>query len=131
MYVFKKGKVEIHANRTSGYKKHFKKILRTIEPNETMEVSDNIYGYTFLMSNTPIKLTAINKEFVVAYFVEKKDFLETVMDNHLDGEYFFEMKTKIDSMSYPESWEAPLIINTKEHYFPNIQYLIMKNKLTS
>ena len=40
-----------------------------------MEVSDNIYGYTFLMSNTPIKLTAINKDFVVAYFIEKKDFL--------------------------------------------------------
>ena len=31
-------------------------------------------------------------------------------------------------MSYPESWQAPLIINTKEHYFPNIHYLIMKNK---
>lgn len=73
--MFKKGKVEIHANITSGYKKHFKKILRTIEPNETMEVSDNIYGYTFLMSNTPIKLTAISKEFVAAYYVEKSEFL--------------------------------------------------------
>jgi hypothetical protein len=78
-----------------------------------MEVSDNIYGYSFVLSNTPIKLTAINKEFVVAYYVEKKDFLETVMDSHLDSEYFFEMKTKIDSTNYPESWEAPLIINTK------------------
>lgn len=54
-----------------------------------MEVSDNIYGYSFVLSNTPIKLTAINKEFVVAYYVEKKDFLETVMDSHLDSEYFF------------------------------------------
>ncbi len=69
-----------------------------------MEVSDNIYGYSFLMSNAPIKLTAINKEFVVAYFVEKKDFLETVQDSHLDCEYYFEMKTKIDSMTYPDSW---------------------------
>jgi hypothetical protein len=49
-----------------------------------MEVSNNIYGYSFIMSNSPIKLTALNKEFVVAYYVEGKDFLDSVMDSHLD-----------------------------------------------
>lgn len=53
-----------------------------------MEVSDNVYGYSFIMSNTPIKLTAFNKEFVVAYYVEGKDFLEASMDGPLDREYF-------------------------------------------
>lgn len=48
------------------------------------------------------------------------------MDGHLDREYFYEMKTNIDSISCPESWEAPSIINSKEHYHPSIQYLIKK-----
>ena len=36
IYIFKKGKVEVHANCCEGYRKYFKKVLRTIEPNESL-----------------------------------------------------------------------------------------------
>ena len=59
------------------------KVLKVIDMSKksTLEVSDNIYGYTAALSNRPVKLKAISKTFTSTYSVNKEDFMFCVHQN--------------------------------------------------
>lgn len=59
------------------------KIIDT-KTKKHIEVSDNVYGYTAVFSNRPVKLEAISKDFTSTYSVSKNDFLFCVNQNRQD-----------------------------------------------
>jgi hypothetical protein len=67
--VIKRGKVDIYTDRHSGLKRHFKKLLKTIDVQDNDLVSHNVYGYTAVISSKPIQLNAITKDFTVVYYL--------------------------------------------------------------
>lgn len=77
IFIVKSGKLEIYTNSCHGFKKNFKKLLKTIEPKAS--VSDNVYGYTSVFTNRHVKLNAISKEFTSIFYIEKNSFLECVV----------------------------------------------------
>jgi hypothetical protein len=61
-----------------------KKLLKTIESPNSIEVSNNLYGLTAIISNRPVGLSAVAKDFTSTYFIGKKQFLECVAVEYLD-----------------------------------------------
>lgn len=72
VYIIRKGKIDITMNRYGSDQEH-RKVLKVIDtalkPN--LQVYDNIYGYTVVFSNRPVKLEAIAKDFTSTYSVDK------------------------------------------------------------
>jgi len=86
-------------------------LLKVIKPNPNELVSDNVYGYTSVVSSKFVKLTAVSKDFTSVFTVDKEHFMNCVTSNKLDYEYYFEIKDKIDRSKYVESWEAPTALD--------------------
>jgi signal-transduction protein with cAMP-binding, CBS, and nucleotidyltransferase domain len=84
IYVIKSGKLEVYTNNCIGFRKSFKKLLKTIEPKVKNEISDNIYGYSSIISARQVKLNAISKDFTCVYFIDKHAFMECVHESKLD-----------------------------------------------
>jgi len=59
-------------------------LLKTIEPNPSAEVCDNIYGYTSIFTPRPLKFNAVSKDFTCVYSISKKNFLECVNNDKMD-----------------------------------------------
>lgn len=76
IYIIRSGKLEVYTNTCFGYRRHFKKLLKTIQP--TKPISDNVYGYTAVISGRAIKLEALSKDFTTVYSIDKPGFLECV-----------------------------------------------------
>lgn len=57
MYIIKKGKIAVSMKRYGSDQEH-RKVLKVIDMSEKeeLEVCDNIYGYTLVFSNRPVKL---------------------------------------------------------------------------
>lgn len=97
IYIVKNGRLDVFTSCNDNYKQQFKRLLKTIAPQKAQEVSKNVYGYTSVISNRPMRLVAISKNFTTVYSIDKEKFLGCVSDNKLDWEYFHEIKAKIDS----------------------------------
>lgn len=97
-----------------GYKMCFQKILKTIIVNKTDEVVlHNVFGYTSIISQRPIRLKATCKETSICYTLSKSDFYECLMESEDDIQRFHELKLDIDLAKIPEEIEAPAIINIR------------------
>ena len=105
IYLIKSGKINIHADRSDG-KKKMGMLLKTIESNKEKQIYDNCYGYTAVISERPVNLYAIAKDFTSAYYVEKADFLDCTKGQTYDFEYFHEIKSKLDQSNITEAYEA-------------------------
>ena len=57
MYIVKKGKIAVSMKRYGSDQEH-RKVLKVIDMSEKeeLDVCDNIYGYTLVFSNRPVKL---------------------------------------------------------------------------
>lgn len=101
-------------NRYGSNQEH-KKVLRVIDTSKSshLEVTDNIYGYTTIFSNRPVRLEAMAKDFTSTYSVNRDDILFCVNQNTSDFEYFHEVKCRIDQSLFCEEWEAPAIKNIR------------------
>jgi hypothetical protein len=77
VFIIKQGTVEVYLNRF-GSNQNQKKLLKTITITPLSEVTDNIYGYTSAISNRPVYLHAVAKDFTATYSISKEDFLECV-----------------------------------------------------
>lgn len=117
----------MYTNNCFGFKRHFKKLLKTIEPKDAVDISDNIYGYSAVIAGKPVKLEAVSKDFTCAYSIDRASFLECVHENKLDTEYYFEIKAKLDASRYIEGFEAPAILNIRQHYRPSEMFIIKRN----
>jgi hypothetical protein len=112
-------------NRYNSNQEH-RKLLKVVNTKTHDDVSDNIYGYTTVFSNRPVRLEAIAKEFTSTYSVNNCEFLECIRQNVHDFEYYHEIKCRIDQSSFCEEWEAPSIKNIREHFAPSRIILIKK-----
>jgi hypothetical protein len=70
IYIIKSGTIDIFAERT-GRKRGLNNLLKTIQCNIDKEVSDNCYGYTAVISDRPLKMYALAREFTSAYYLTK------------------------------------------------------------
>jgi signal-transduction protein with cAMP-binding, CBS, and nucleotidyltransferase domain len=104
IYIIKSGKLEIYTDNSHGLRKNFKKLLKTIEPKSNTGISDNVYGYTTVISNKPLKFNAISKDFTCVYSIDKNNFMDCVHENKLDSEYYFEIKANLDTTKYIEGY---------------------------
>lgn len=52
--------------------------------DESKEISDNVYGYTAMISNKPCYLEAVASDFTASLFISKEDFEVCVNKNNLD-----------------------------------------------
>ena len=129
IYIIKKGRVDISMNRYRSNQEHLKvmKVINT-KTKSHVEVSDNIFGYTAVFSNRPVRLVAVAKDFTSTYSVSKSDILFCVHQNHSDFEYYHEIKSRIDQSIFCEEWEAPSIKNVREHYCPSHILIIKKHR---
>ncbi len=60
IYIIKLGKIDVYSQRKNN-KKGNRHILKTVKNNLEKEVSDNVYGYTAVISGRPVRLYAIAK----------------------------------------------------------------------
>lgn len=68
------------------------------------------------------------KNFAVCYYLEHQDVLECMGRSNDDFERYFEMKHRVELLPLPEIYEIPNIISKREHYCPNVFYLIKKER---
>lgn len=125
IYIIKVGKIDVYSQK-KGNKRRNKRTLKTIKNTLEKEVSDNIYGYTAVISTRPVHLYAIAKEYTSAYYIDKKNFMECVLDKDVDFEYFHEIKSKIDQADLWETLEVPELLNSKHHHNPTRNYVLRK-----
>jgi len=102
IYIIKKGKINIYAEK-GGRKKGHNNLLKTIEMDGGIEVADNCYGTTAVMSMRPVRLYAIAKDNTSAYYIDKSQFQECISQRVSDFEYYHELKSKIDGS---DIWEG-------------------------
>ena len=104
IFIIKKGKVNVLTNRYGSDQEH-RKIVKVIDLSKnTVEVSDNIYGYTAVFSNRPARLEAIAKDFTPTYSINREDFLSCIVPNGKDFQYYHEIKSRIDQSDRCEEW---------------------------
>jgi hypothetical protein len=99
-----------------------------ISVEDPHSICDNIYGYTAMMSTKACALDAVAADFTSTYFIEKEAFLKCVHSCEVDFEYFHEVKNRIDLSEFCEAYEAPSILNIREHYNPSRTILIRKQR---
>ena len=100
IYIIREGKIDIYASKR-GFKRGVNtKILKTIENNLGQEVSNNVYGYTAVISRRPVQLYAVAKRHTSGYYIEKEKFLECIHDRQTDFEFYHELKQTIDEAPY-------------------------------
>lgn len=89
VYIIKKGHIDISMNRYTSDQEHHK-VLRKIKMGDRLkiEVSDNLYGYTAVLSNRPVKLEATAKDFTSTFSVSKEDILFCIAQSTQDFEYY-------------------------------------------
>ena len=58
--------------------------MKVMTINDNEDVSDNVYGYSALLSNRPVRLVAVAKEFTSTYSVDKESFTECAKANMFD-----------------------------------------------
>lgn len=68
LYIIKRGKIDIEYDRF-GMNNGNKKVLKVIEVDSSKDISDNIYGYTSVISNRHVRLEALAKDFTSTYFI--------------------------------------------------------------
>ena len=114
VYIIKKGHIDISMNRYASDQEQ-SKVLRKIKMGDRLkiEVSDNLYGYTAVFSNRPVKLEATAKDFTSTFSVSKEDILFCIAQSTQDFEYYHEIKCRIDQSAFCEEWEAPAIKNIR------------------
>ena len=103
--------------------------MKTIKINETNTIRQNIYGYTAVISLRPSALDAVSSEFTSCYYIEKDQFLKCVNNCSVDFQYYHEIKCRIDQSQFCQAYEAPSILNIREHYNPSRTIIIRKNKV--
>ena len=59
-------------------------------------------------------------------YINKEDFLKCINKTNIDREYYHEIKTNLDLSEFCESFEAPSILNIRQHYYPSRTILIRK-----
>jgi len=103
IYIIKRGRVAISMNRYGSDQEH-RKVLKIIDSHksEHLTVTDNIYGYTAVFSNRPVKLEAVSKDFTSTYSVTKEEFEFAIRQNDKDYEYYHEIKCRIDQSNFCE-----------------------------
>lgn len=101
-------------NRYGSDQEH-RKVLKIIDTKnkEHLPVTDNVYGYTAVFSNRPVKLEAVAKVFTSTYSVNKEDIEFAIKQNEKDYEYYHEIKCRIDQSNLCEEFEAPAIKNIR------------------
>jgi hypothetical protein len=87
IYIIKHGKIDIFLDRFGENKKEYRRLLKTIKVDGS-SISDNIYGYTAVISERPCALNAQTSEFTSCYYIEREDFLRCVHHCSLDFEYY-------------------------------------------
>ena len=85
-----------------GSDQEHRKVLKVIDMSEKeeLEVCDNIYGYTLVFSNRPVKLQAIAKDFTSTYSIDREDIQYCINQNKKDFEYYHEVKCRIDQSTF-------------------------------
>jgi flavorubredoxin len=78
IYIIKSGRLEIYTNNCMGFKRQFKKLLKTIEKKPGVDIFDNIYGYSAVIASKPVKLEAVSKDFTCVYSIDRNSFMECV-----------------------------------------------------
>ena len=76
IYIIKLGKIDVYSQR-KGNRKGNKHVLKAIKSDLSKEVSDNVYGYTAVVSRRPVRLYAIAKEYTSGYYMDKQKFIES------------------------------------------------------
>ena len=92
----------------------------------SIEVADNCYGTTAVISTRPVRLYAIAKDNTSAYYIDKGQFEECISQRMSDFEYYHELKCKIDGSEIWEEFEAPMIRSSKHHYNPTKRTLLRR-----
>jgi hypothetical protein len=72
IYMVGSGRLEVFTNSNQNYRIQFKRLLKSIAPTSPKEVTDNIYGYTSMMTERPVRLSAISKDFTSVYYLDKE-----------------------------------------------------------
>lgn len=69
IYIIKQGKIDIYLDRFGENKKEHRRLLKTIHATEPLTISDNIYGYTAVISDRSCALNAQASQFTSCYFI--------------------------------------------------------------
>lgn len=80
------------------------KALKTLEISSTRGVQFNVYGYSALISGLKVSLKAIAKDYSICYSISREHFLEALALNNQDGEYFHEIRSRIEESYCKEAW---------------------------
>ena len=84
LYIIKNGSVSVMMSLDGSHKKN----MKIININQGSEVSNNVYGYTSVFSNRPVRLEASAREFTSTYSIGKQSFVNCVGKNIHDREYY-------------------------------------------
>lgn len=71
IYIIKRGKVDVYCDRFGHNRKEDRRLLKTIRVDEGSSISENIYGYTAVISLRPSALDAVSSEFTSCFFLDK------------------------------------------------------------
>ena len=100
----------------------------TLEISPKKDVHFNVYGYSSLISGLKVNLSAIARDYSICYCIDKSSILEAIYENEADFEYYHAIRSKIEEAGCKESFEAPKIRNSKEHFMPHIYFLVKRLK---
>jgi hypothetical protein len=105
------------------------KSLRVLANDPAREVQNNVYGYSSLVSGLRVRLQAVAKDYCICYTIGRDKLMEIAVENERDFEYYHLIKARIDCSKIREEWEAPEVLNTREHYSPNPYFVLKKARL--
>lgn len=94
--------------------------------NGQQNVSPNLFGFVSVILRRRVNLTALSKEFLVAYELQQKDFDELVAQYPADFETVCELRDKILNLPTPESYEGPELLDPRFHFVPLRRFVINK-----
>jgi hypothetical protein len=67
MYIIDQGKLDVMIYKTNRNKKIYKKARTILQNGEKDDIKSNVYGYTEIISDRKVNLSAISKTFTIAY----------------------------------------------------------------
>lgn len=131
LYIIIQGRAELQYTRLH-FNNPIRKTMKVINKNGNSEknklsISPNLFGFVSMILRRRVSLTALSKEFLVAYELEQKDFDESVSQYPLDFETVCELRDKILSLNIPESYEGSELIDPRLHFVPSRQLVIRKS----
>ena len=72
-------------------------MLKTINIVKDSEILvGNVFGYSYILAEKPLRLTAICKSTSICYSLSKNDFLECLSECQEDLEHYYRLKSEMN-----------------------------------